>query len=405
MTPGSPVDDLALLQRAGRIAALQVSAALALVLLVVGAVVYAVDARVQDRQINDQLRSVADDVDDVTDPPPGTIVAVMSPQGAIESSDERANVTQLLTGPAGLLEVKLDGEHYRALVLDTGQGRVAALISMDPYQAARTRLLLSLAVAAGAGVLASLAVVIVLTRRSIRPLAQALATQRRFVADVSHELRAPVTVLHTRAQLVARQAVVTGQADLAAEATSLADDTRALSDVIDDLLESATTVHPGGRGGVVDVASVVDDVRRSMAGIAKAGDVTLTVDDEPKALLDASEVWGSRSALRRALVALIDNALAHQRPGGTVVLRLSRSVNDVSVAVIDNGCGIDHGAVGSLFTRFTTGEDTTEAVERRSHGIGLALVREIARAHGGDVRFTETPGGGATFTLTLPVVK
>lgn len=404
MTPGTPVDDFALLQRAGRIAALQVSAALALVLLVVGAVVYTVDTRVQDRQINDQLRSVAEDIDDVTEPPPGMIVAVRSQEGAIESSDDHANVTQLLSGPAGLLELKLDGQHYRALVVDTDRGRVAALLSMHPYEAARTRLLLSLAVAAGAGVLASLAVVVVLTKRSIRPLAQALETQRRFVADVSHELRAPLTVLHTRAQLVAQRASATGQADLAAEAASLTDDTRALSDVIDDLLESATTIHPGGRGGVVDVASVVDDARRSMAGIAEAGAVMLTVDRQ-EALPVTFDVWGSGSALRRALVALIDNALAHQRPGGTVVLRLSRSVNDVSVAVIDDGCGIDHGAVGSLFTRFTTGDDTTEAVERRSHGIGLALVREIARAHGGDVRFTETPGGGATFTLMLPVVK
>ncbi|MCP9270982.1 sensor histidine kinase [Mycolicibacterium arenosum] len=265
----------------------------------------------------------------------------------------------------------------------------------------RSRLPLSLAAAAGAGTLASLAVVVVLTRRSIRPLAQALDTQRRFVADVSHELRAPLTILHTRAQLVAREAVATGQVDLAAEASRLADDTRALRDVIDDLLESATTIHPGSRGGVVDLASVVDEVRRSMAGIAEAGEVELTVDRREGAF----DVWGSGSALRRALVALVDNALAHQKPGGTVVLRLSGSARDVSVAVVDDGYGLDANAVGSLFTRFTTGEDITETVERRSHGIGLALVREIARSHGGDVRFTETPGGGATFTLTLPALR
>lgn len=398
MTAGNPAHDLALLHRAGRIAALQVSAALALVLLVVGAVVYTVDERVQDRQITDQLRAV---VDDVTDPPPGMIVALRSGEGAIESTDDHPSVAQLLSGPAGLVELEVDGQLHRALIVDTDRGRVAALISLHPYQAARTRLLLSLAVAAGVGMLASVAVVVVLTRRSIRPLAQALDTQRRFVADVSHELRAPLTVLHTRAQLVVREALATGQVDLAAEASRLADDTRALSDVIDDLLESATTIRPGSRGGVVDVASVVDEVRRSMAGIAEAGEVELTVDRREGAF----DVWGSGSALRRALVALVDNALAHQKPGGTVVLRLSGSARDVSVAVVDDGYGLDANAVGSLFTRFTTGEDTTETVGRRSHGIGLALVREIARAHGGDVRFTETPGGGATFTIVVPALR
>jgi signal transduction histidine kinase len=71
--------------------------------------------------------------------------------------------------------------------------------------AGRSRLLLSLGIAELTGILASAAVVILLTRRSIRPLTQALALQRRFVADASHELRAPLTVLHTRIQLLSRR--------------------------------------------------------------------------------------------------------------------------------------------------------------------------------------------------------
>ena len=75
----------------------------------------------------------------------------------------------------------------------------------DRYKAGRSRLLLSLGIAELAGIVASIAVVTLLTRRSIRPLAEALALQRRFVADASHELRAPLTVLHTRIQLLARR--------------------------------------------------------------------------------------------------------------------------------------------------------------------------------------------------------
>ncbi len=75
---------------------------------------------------------------------------------------------------------------------------MVALIDLRPYEASRSRLLLSLAIAELAGIAVSVAVVVLLTRRSIRPLTEALALQRRFVADASHELRAPLTVLHTR---------------------------------------------------------------------------------------------------------------------------------------------------------------------------------------------------------------
>ena len=114
------------------------------------------------------------------------------------------------------------------------------------------------------------------------------------------------------------------------------------------------------------------------------------------------EVIGSESALRRALTSLLDNALAHQHRGGTVDVRLSRLNKHVSVAVTDDGVGIDPETLPTLFTRFSHGANHTGTARREPHGIGLALVRDIAHAHGGDIAVTTAPGRGATFTLTVP---
>ena len=111
----------------------------------------------------------------------------------------------LLGRAPGFADVDDDHRHYRALVVDRPEGRVVALTDLAPYRAGLTRLLSALALAELAGVLASIAVVVLFTRRSVQPLAQALALQRRFVADASHELRAPLTVLHTRAQMLRRR--------------------------------------------------------------------------------------------------------------------------------------------------------------------------------------------------------
>ena len=84
------------------------------------------------------------------------------------------------------------------------------------------------------------------------------------------------------------------------------------------------------------------------------------------------------------------------------MIRVARRGPDVVIDVRDDGVGVDPGAVETLFTRFSHGQSHTSSAGRERYGIGLALVRETALAHGGEIGVAQTPGGGATFTLTLP---
>jgi signal transduction histidine kinase len=261
---------------------------------------------------------------------------------------------------------------------------------------------LSLGIAELAGILASIAVVFLLTRRSIRPLTDALALQRRFVADASHELRAPLTVLHTRIQLLARR-IDGGDAEQTKEQIdALASDTRVLGEVIEDLLASATMTSDNAPQDRIDLATVVQAAYENMAQHAETAGVSLVVEANGTAPIGDFVVLGSGSALRRAITSLVDNALAHEHPGGTIAVALRRDRGDVRIDVRDDGVGIDPGAMETLFNRFSHGETHTAAGDRPRYGIGLALVREIAHAHRGHITVAQTPGGGATFTLTIP---
>ncbi|WP_245906416.1 sensor histidine kinase [Mycolicibacterium palauense] len=396
MTAG-PARDKTVVHKAGRTAALQASLALAAVLVIVGAVVFGVDVRVQNQQIRSQLVSVAASADDVTDPPPGMILALRDVRGQ-EAIGAHPEVMQpLLDGPAGFFDVTVDDIPYRAYVTDEPDGRVVAALDLAPYLANRSRLLLALGVAELAGILASIAVVVLLTRRSIRPLAEALALQRRFVADASHELRAPLTVLATRAQLLARRAPP-GQQE---QFDALVEDARALGDVIEDLLASAAMSAASTPRADVDMGELSTEVCAGFAELAAAAGVDLTTG--PREAGGELVVSGSAPALKRALGALVDNALAHEHPGGSVVVTASAGADTVAVEVRDDGVGVDPDAVDRLFERFAHGDHHTTG--RTRYGIGLALVREIAVAHGGDVTVGQTPGGGATFTLTLPAAR
>ncbi|WP_231748606.1 HAMP domain-containing sensor histidine kinase [Mycobacterium sp. M26] len=86
-------------------------------------------------------------------------------------------------------------------------------------------------------------------------------------------------------------------------------------------------------------------------------------------------------------------------------IRVGRDGETVTAAVADDGVGIDAETMATLFTRFSHGAEHTTREGRESYGIGLALVREIAHAHGGEVTVASTPGQGATFTLTLPAAR
>jgi signal transduction histidine kinase len=398
MTPRS---DLAVVRRAGRIAALQASLALAAVLLVVGAVIFVVDVQVQKRQIADQLTSVAAMADDATDPPPGIQLVLRDLAGKVTASADGLPTAELLGRPAGFSDVRIGGAPHRVLVADKPQGRVVALLALDFYQAGRRRLLLALGTAELAGILASIGVVILLTRRSLRPLTEALALQRRFVADASHELRAPLTVLHTRIQLLGRR-FDDGDAHQAKEQIeALAADTRVLGEVIEDLLASASMAGNGVPRVRVDVAAVAADVHASMAEHAESAGVTLVVTRDVDTAATEFTVLGSAAALRRALTSLVDNALAHGHAGGSIDIHLRRRGAEVVVDVRDDGVGVDPNAMKTIFTRFSHGHGHTATTGRERYGIGLALVREIAIAHHGDISVAPTPGGGATFVLTL----
>jgi signal transduction histidine kinase len=394
--------DLAVVRRAGRTAAIQASLALAAVLLVVGAVIFFVDVRVQNRQIADQLTSVASTADDATDPPPGMQLVMRNLAGKVQTSGVGLPSADLLARPPGFSDARIDGASNRVLVADKPQGRVVALLALDSYEAGRSRLLLSLGAAELAGILASIGVVVLLTRRSIRPLTDALALQRRFVADASHELRAPLTVLHTRIQLLARRFDDGDAHEAKEQIDALAADTRALGEVIEDLLASASMATNGVARDRVDVSAVVAAVRESMAEHADSTDVTLVVERDDGRVAADLVVLGSAAALRRALTSLVDNALAHQHPGGTITIDVGRRGPDVVIDVRDDGVGIESTALETLFTRFSHGQSHTSTAGRQRYGIGLALVREIVLAHRGGIGVTQTPGGGATFTLTVP---
>jgi len=234
-------------------------------------------------------------------------------------------------------------------------------------------------------------------RSAIRPLGEALALQRRFVQDASHELRTPLTILDARIQLAQRKVAPgseTGQA-----LARIREDTATLTGIITELLMAATG-HASGPAEPVDVANVAGSVTEGLQELADHQDIRLSFSASGQPIARIAP-----GSLRRAVLALADNALAHTRPGGSIAISVGIEDRQAVIRVEDTGHGITGVDPDRIFDRFVRTARRDETGGRRSFGIGLALVREIASAAGGTMEVARTGPEGTTMRLALPLTR
>jgi signal transduction histidine kinase len=398
--------DARLVRRAALVVAAQTAAAVAVVVTAVALLVLVLTVREQHVDAERIVRAAAESAQNVADPPPGVILLIRQPDGQVTISPgapHRLDSLNLDGLPAGLSEANVLGDgprdgdqvRYEVYTIDKGGSRVVAALDSRYRQYETDRLLTSLIAAGLVGIAASALIGWLIGARAVRPLGAALALQRRFVADASHELRTPLTILHTRAQLLARRADVDPrtQDDL----RRLVNDTRVLGDIVNDLLLSAEMQHRPDNRERVDLADLAREVADTFASAAEQAGISLTVDVPPN---QAFTVAGVPVALRRAVNALVDNALGHTQQGDAVILKVTRRHDGLAIAVIDNGEGLDPTEAAALTERFARGPQAPG--RGRRFGLGLALVREVVHAHDGTLTLEGRPGNGATATIVLP---
>ena len=205
--------------------------------------------------------------------------------------------------------------------------------------------------------------------------------QREFTADVAHELRTPLAIMRARVDSLDAGAV---QDALRNDLVGMA---RTVGQVL-DIAELESFVI--GEEAEADVHAVCSEAVAFMAPVAvgAAKTIALTGAEGP--------VWvrGNADALFRAVRNLVENAIRHTPPGGTIEVEV---LADGTVHVLDDGPGVPDDDRQSIFRRFWR-RDRTQADSR---GLGLAIVARVAEAHGGSIEVQNRPEGGAMFTLKL----
>ncbi|MGH2456249.1 MAG: sensor histidine kinase [Candidatus Limnocylindria bacterium] len=221
-------------------------------------------------------------------------------------------------------------------------------------------------------------------------LADDTRQRRRLLADVSHELRTPLTVI---------QGSVEGMLDGLYPADRpqlerLLAETRQLERLIEDL-RTLALADAGAlplRREPTDLGALAEDVVSGHRAGATAAQVSLAVstDDLPAVDVDPLRV-------RQVIANLVSNALRHTPPGGRVSVGVRRETDAVVLEVADTGTGMDAASAARAFDRFWRSGDEAGA------GLGLAIVQDLVRAHGGEAELESAPGSGTTVRCRFPL--
>ncbi len=222
---------------------------------------------------------------------------------------------------------------------------------------------------------------------------------RRFTADASHELKTPLTVM--RADVERAMQVPSGSPEqLVALEEALAESAR-MADLVDSLLTLARADE--GRFEVhrepVLLEPLVRDVAETANILGEGAGISVSIP-----VIEDALVMGDRVRLRQLLLNLVTNAIKYTPAGGTIELSLSRRIDGVTVSVRDSGIGIAAADLPYVFERFWRADRArSRASERGGFGLGLAIAKWIAAAHGGSLSVTSRLGRGSTFTVQLPL--
>lgn len=235
--------------------------------------------------------------------------------------------------------------------------------------------------------------------RSATEATRARDDMRRFLADMSHELRTPLTALKGYSDLYAGNMLdEPGALDRAMG--RIGDESERLNALVSDMLQLAREASIGDQPEIVDASEivrvVVDDLRAAHAGVGIELGLAPTTD---------AVVLGQPGPLHQAILNLGSNACQHSPTGATVEFRVHSTDTDLVIEVVDHGPGIDPDEVGKIFLPFYRHDTSRGRDGRGGAGLGLAITHQIAERHSGSVDVAATPGGGATFTLSVPLAE
>lgn len=326
----------------------------------------------------------------------GEIVA--NPRNLEVADQHRQLVDRAVVADAPVWDsVTVGDQRQRVLAQPVASGGVVLSGRSLEFRDTRVqRIVFVLALIATSGLILSVGVSWMIAGSALRPTEQAFELQREFVADASHELRSPLAVIQTAADLLLRDD------RLAADNREAVQDIHDVSVEAGTIVEDLLTLAGLQASGVPDGLQAIDLAEVAARELERIRPLLTDHDSAVHtSLLPAPAAAGPRESARVVRAAL-DNALVHTPPGTQVWVSTGLAGNEAFVTVEDDGPGVPDEYLDGIFGRFVQLADARTPTGDRGSGLGLAIVRAIAQRRGGQAIVQRSEHGGLRVYITFP---
>jgi signal transduction histidine kinase len=245
------------------------------------------------------------------------------------------------------------------------------------------------------------AITYALANRALAPVAAAWEQQRRFVADASHELKTPLAVILANNEILEKDGGIPPESRRWIQST--ADEARHMKSLVNDLLqlaradEGAVGVASAMQSEDLDLSDMVDRSALEFDAVAFEKGCMIDAQVEPGITMKGDREW-----MERLVRILIDNACKYCSANSTIRLVLRREGQHVVYSVNNQGPVIDPEDLAHVFDRFYRSDKARSRSDSHGgFGLGLAIAKSTAEAHGGRIQATSTEADGTTFTVTF----
>lgn len=225
--------------------------------------------------------------------------------------------------------------------------------------------------------------------KAVEPVEDTMKSQKEFIASASHELKAPLAVIQANAETM----------ESSQKQKIILDECSRMSKLVQSMLALASSDAGNWKMDIreTDVDTLLIETWEKFSESARKKNIRLNLDIEdhyPKTHCD-------KERISQVLGILLDNAISYSSPGQTI--EMGAKVQKLAFFVIDHGPGIADAEKAKVFERFYSGDPSR--TDKSHFGLGLSIAQEIVRLHHGTIRLTDTPGGGCTFEICLPIEK
>ncbi len=228
-------------------------------------------------------------------------------------------------------------------------------------------------------------------------LESAFSMQRRLFADLSHELKTPLTILKGEFEVILKKA--RSNEEYQGTLRSALEETDRIIMLAENLLILAKfdSKEVSQKTEKVDLAGLLKGLVNNAKGLAELKDIALSFSGPVSAW-----VLADRNQLKTLFLNVVDNAFKYTQPKGEIAISLSVNNTSARVDIKDTGVGIQQEEIEHIFDRFYRVDKSRSS---SGFGLGLSIAKSIAEAHGGGIFVSSSPGEGATFTITLPLAN